>query len=75
MSYDCCAYSGQGYGQIWLDGFSCPAGASDLSDCNSFTWGRHDCSHSEDASVTCSEGKDLDMAHVYLYYPYFCQKD
>ena len=58
MSYDCCAYYGEGYGPIWLDGFSCPAGASGLSDCNSFTWGRHDCRHYEDASVSCTDGED-----------------
>ena len=58
MSYDCCAYYGEGYGPIWLDGFSCPAGASGLTDCNSFTWGRHDCRHYEDASVSCTDGKD-----------------
>ncbi|ELU10060.1 hypothetical protein CAPTEDRAFT_221427 [Capitella teleta] len=44
---------GSGTGMIWVDNIYCPTGADDINDC-SFTWGSHNCQHSEDVSVECA---------------------
>ncbi|NXC45607.1 DMBT1 protein, partial [Penelope pileata] len=46
---------GQGAGQIWLDDVTCAGTEAALSQCQAKTWGRHDCTHREDAGVECSE--------------------
>ncbi|XP_013395792.1 deleted in malignant brain tumors 1 protein-like [Lingula anatina] len=44
---------GLGNGQIWLDDVRCSGGEHSISACGHYGWGRHDCSHSEDAGVSC----------------------
>ena len=42
-----------GSGKIWLDELYCTGNESNLSSCHRIVWGRHACSHSEDAGVQC----------------------
>ena len=44
---------GPGNGTIWLDNIACTGSESSIFDC-AFTT-QHDCSHGEDAGVSCSQ--------------------
>ena len=46
---------GQGSGSIWLDNVNCTGSESSLTECGNRGWGTHNCGHSEDASVLCSQ--------------------
>lgn len=48
------AMHGEGSGQIWIDGLDCTGYELQISECNNYGWGNHDCDHSEDASLECS---------------------
>ena len=50
------AHHGQGSGPIWMADVACSGSESDISDCRHRGWGKHDCTHSRDASVQCSYG-------------------
>ena len=51
----CCAAYGQGTDPILLDDLNCPSGAANLDACSGWSWGQHNCAHSEDASVVCTD--------------------
>ena len=46
--------SNQGAGQIWLDQVQCTGTETRLIDCPANPLGQHDCSHGEDAAVSCT---------------------
>lgn len=51
------AQYGNGNGPIWLDDISCLGNESSLANCRHSPWGIHNCTHSQDVSVSCYDGK------------------
>ena len=46
---------GEGAGQIWLDNLQCSGSEMSLDNCTHRGWGVHNCDHSEDVSILCSD--------------------
>jgi len=44
---------GAGSGPIWLDNVRCTGWEPHVTECQHFGWGRHNCQHSEDVSISC----------------------
>ncbi|XP_063157062.1 deleted in malignant brain tumors 1 protein-like [Candoia aspera] len=51
---------GPGAGPIWLDGINCTGSETAISKCPAKAWGKHDCTHTEDAGVICAELRLMD---------------
>uniref|UniRef100_A0A8C6ET03 SRCR domain-containing protein n=1 Tax=Marmota marmota marmota TaxID=9994 RepID=A0A8C6ET03_MARMA len=49
------AQFGEGSGPIWLSQLQCTGEEDQVWKCPSHGWGQHNCAHSEDASVICSD--------------------
>nr|XP_034992637.1 deleted in malignant brain tumors 1 protein-like [Zootoca vivipara] len=49
------AWFGQASGPIWLGRVNCTGEETSFYECPRGPWGEHNCSHSQDASVECSE--------------------
>ncbi|KAM6184279.1 scavenger receptor cysteine-rich domain-containing group B protein-like [Sarcoramphus papa] len=54
---------GQGHGPIWLDDVNCTGMEGAITECNFKPWGVHNCNHSEDVGVVCSEPTDLRLVN------------
>ncbi|XP_067233442.1 galectin-3-binding protein A-like isoform X2 [Chanodichthys erythropterus] len=50
---------GEGSGPIWLDDMNCKGSESLLSECCFKGWGVTDCTHKEDAGVSCETGTNI----------------
>ncbi len=50
------SYFGEGSGPIWLDDVGCSGQEQSLNECPNSGWGSHNCGHSEDAGVSCTNG-------------------
>ncbi|KAM6992566.1 scavenger receptor cysteine-rich type 1 protein M130-like [Tautogolabrus adspersus] len=49
------AFFGIGQDQVWLDDVECTGHEKSIAECPHRGFGEHDCDHSEDAGVVCSE--------------------
>ncbi|XP_056113426.1 scavenger receptor cysteine-rich type 1 protein M130 [Rhinichthys klamathensis goyatoka] len=49
------AYFGPGSGPVWMNFVMCKGSESTLKNCASGGWEKHNCDHSKDAGVICSE--------------------
>ncbi|GLD67207.1 deleted in malignant brain tumors 1 protein-like protein [Lates japonicus] len=55
LSVEYKAFYGRGQEQVWMDDLECTGHEESLTDCPHRGFGEHDCDHTEDAGVECSE--------------------
>jgi len=62
---------GAGSGRIWLDDVHCYGTELDLADCrHNHQWGKHDCAHNEDVSISCNTGNIAMITNIKTRYGY-----
>jgi len=64
---------GAGNGTIWLGDADCSGTEINIADCQHHDWGSHNCSHSEDVSVSCPgvrlvEGPNLQEGRLEVFH-------
>ena len=64
VNYYCCGRFGYGRHSILLDDVDCQGNESSINQCYHRGWGSHNCGHSEDVSVVCSNSGTYER---YLY--------
>ncbi|KAI4872548.1 hypothetical protein NFI96_003105 [Prochilodus magdalenae] len=57
------AHFGPGSGPIWMNDVDCRGSEALLKSCRSRGWGKHNCDHSKDAGVICSEVRLVGGSH------------
>uniref|UniRef100_A0A3B1IXQ5 SRCR domain-containing protein n=1 Tax=Astyanax mexicanus TaxID=7994 RepID=A0A3B1IXQ5_ASTMX len=57
------AHFGSGSGPIWMDDVDCIGSESNLKHCISPGWGKHNCTHTQDAAVICSGVRLVNGSH------------
>lgn len=69
-SANCCARFGAGSGQIFLDQVQCNGDEPSLSFCRHLGWTAHNCSHQNDAGVSCTNGRNFchNIANINCYF-------
>jgi len=45
---------GAGSGRIWMDNVQCNCMETSITQCQHNGWGRHNCGHNEDVSISCN---------------------
>jgi hypothetical protein len=63
------SYFGRGYGRIWLDDVKCVGTEDDILNCSHRGIGVHNCSHGNDASVSCKSCVCV-LIWIYIYNVY-----
>ncbi|NWU94381.1 C163A protein, partial [Upupa epops] len=60
------AHFGPGSDPIWLDDIHCSGTESAITECELSEWGEHNCGHSEDAGVVCSDSSITTLGTLQL---------
>ena len=62
------AFYGQGSGDILLDEVHCVGNEDNIGDCPHQDWGVHDCGHSEDAGVICTDDGKTCLEYFFIFF-------
>ena len=58
------SFFGDGSGTIWLDDLHCRGTETDIRMCRHNGWANHNCGHSEDAGVWCTNNTSTISTHT-----------